>query len=192
MTEKPKEKSTLKEKLLCSLIATIAFLYVSNVLLDDRPAIYKDHKAELLQYPVKLSTNRIYDLNLKSYYVNEIANDKPTILMFWATWCGYCSRELPEVAEFYAKHKDKVNIIPISYGDSVDEIKSFYKRNGGGQLVSYLTKNSFMQMQLEARAVPTFILVDQNSNAIARLRPKWHKDDVFQLVNRLILDAKAF
>jgi thiol-disulfide isomerase/thioredoxin len=32
----------------------------------------------------------------------EVSGDKPSVLIFWATWCGYCQELMPELAEFEA------------------------------------------------------------------------------------------
>ncbi len=40
------------------------------------------------------------------------------ILNFWATWCGPCQQEMPDMEAFYKKHKDNVEILAINYTPS--------------------------------------------------------------------------
>ena len=32
----------------------------------------------------------------------EVSDAQPSVLIFWATWCGYCQKLMPELAEFKA------------------------------------------------------------------------------------------
>ena len=42
---------------------------------------------------------------------------------FWATWCGPCREEFPDLVRIGADHKDKVDLITVSL-DEVSEINS--------------------------------------------------------------------
>lgn len=42
---------------------------------------------------------------------------KPTIINFWATWCGYCKDEMPEFEKAFQKYGDQINFVMI---DAVD------------------------------------------------------------------------
>ena len=48
------------------------------------------------------------DVNGKTVKLSDvIAKNKFTILEFWASWCGPCRGEIPNLKKAYAKYKDK-------------------------------------------------------------------------------------
>ena len=60
----------------------------------------------------------------------SISNYKGKVVLvdFWATWCGPCVGELPNVIKAYEKYHDKgFEIIGISLDDSESKLKSFIK-----------------------------------------------------------------
>jgi len=46
------------------------------------------------------------------------------IIVFWASWCGPCRSEIPEIKEIYKKYKNsKVDIINISIDENTNSWK---------------------------------------------------------------------
>lgn len=46
---------------------------------------------------------------------------RPLLINFWATWCGPCREEFPDLVKIGADHKDKIDLITISL-DELSEI----------------------------------------------------------------------
>lgn len=42
---------------------------------------------------------------------------KATVLVVWATWCGDCIREIPELNELAKKYKDNENVMLVAFSD---------------------------------------------------------------------------
>lgn len=62
-----------------------------------------------------------------------IVGDKPTVMVFWATWCPYCKAFMPYVAEIQKDYgQDKINVVLINS-----------KERGIGDPVAYLETLEF-------------------------------------------------
>lgn len=48
---------------------------------------------------------------------NEDLKGKATIMVVWATWCGDCIREIPELNELATKYKDNEDVVFIAWSD---------------------------------------------------------------------------
>jgi len=72
---------------------------------------------------------RLSDFRGKAVYVN-----------LWATWCGPCRAELPDMAELLARHSGELAIIAVNRREPLDRARSFLEklpRNDGGSGVSF-------------------------------------------------------
>ena len=68
----------------------------------------------LLHVGDKMMDFTFYDRDDKVHKLSEFVGKKPVILQFSTKGCGACHAIRPEIEEFYAKHKDEVEIITIS------------------------------------------------------------------------------
>lgn len=51
---------------------------------------------------------------------------KPTILVFWASWCPHCQRELPVIQSIYKDLAPKgLNVVGVSVDRSIGDAKGF-------------------------------------------------------------------
>lgn len=103
---------------------------------------------------------------------------KVTLINFWATWCGPCKRELPDLVALSSElASQNVKIIGVSTdrgANVVDEVSAFVKEHG----LTY--QNVIANADLEEafgniRAIPISFLIDAHgkiSQTIVGLRSK--------------------
>ncbi|MBQ1174717.1 MAG: TlpA family protein disulfide reductase [Alistipes sp.] len=56
---------------------------------------------------------------------------KPTLLIFWATWCPPCRLELSKLQEHIIdRYGDKINVLPISRGEERAKVEEYISKMG--------------------------------------------------------------
>jgi len=95
---------------------------------------------------------------------------KVVLVDFWATWCGPCRGELPNVLAAYKKYHDKgFEIIGISLDQDENTLKSFIKENGMAwpQYFDGLGWGSKLGQKYGINSIPMTFLLDQEGKIVA-------------------------
>jgi thiol-disulfide isomerase/thioredoxin len=95
------------------------------------------------------------------------------MLDFWATWCGPCVGEVPNVAAVYAKYHDKgFEIIGISLDQAgaKDKLTTFTKEHSMPWRQYYDGKywENELAVKYGVRSIPATYLIDSSGKIIAK------------------------
>ncbi|OOF87708.1 protein disulfide oxidoreductase [Rodentibacter ratti] len=71
------------------------------------------------EIPPEISKTALYDLQGNSFFLPQIAQDKPMLVYFWGTWCGYCRYTSPAINDL-AKEGYPVVSIALRSGSEKD------------------------------------------------------------------------
>jgi thiol-disulfide isomerase/thioredoxin len=93
---------------------------------------------------------------------------KVVILNFWATWCGPCREEIPEMIDLASRYKDRVQIVGASVDDiSPAEVNEFAKRMG----INYPVVMAGLDLVSEyggVPALPTSFVIDTHGRVVQK------------------------
>jgi thiol-disulfide isomerase/thioredoxin len=107
-----------------------------------------------LNFSLKSSNGNLYQL--------EDYRGHPVMLNFWATWCGPCKIEMPEIQKIYEEYQEMgLVVLAINNQGSPEEVSNYGKENG---LSFPLLLDSDGQISGNYRvgAFPTSFFVDQD------------------------------
>ena len=110
------------------------------------------------------------DFTLKTVAGNTVnlsntLKTKPAVLVFWATWCPACVREIPDVEKFYRSKGDEVAVIAINIQESEKVIAKFVSKKGISYPVALDTTGKIAQ-SYGVRGIPSVIAVDKNGDIL--------------------------
>ena len=97
--------------------------------------------------------------------------NKATLLVFWATWCPYCVKEIPDLKKMNAAYKDKgLKVLAIDLGESAAKVQAYAKENGLDYTI-LLDKENKVASQYGVMGIPTSILIDSRNTIQYRGTP---------------------
>ena len=98
----------------------------------------------------------------------EGARGKVVLLNFWATWCGPCRMEVPDLVELQNKYKDRLQVIGLVVDDAdEDAVKAFAKKYGVNYPVALATNELRIQFG-GIPALPTSFLIDAQGRVVQK------------------------
>ncbi|OPA73672.1 hypothetical protein BVG16_26595 [Paenibacillus selenitireducens] len=58
-------------------------------------------------------------------------SEKPTVLLFFTSWCPYCNEDAPKIVSLNKKYNNQINIYGINllYRDEVSEVQNYVKKH---------------------------------------------------------------
>lgn len=91
--------------------------------------------------------------------------DKNVILNFWATWCGYCVVEMPDLQKLQEAHKDDLLVLTVNVGESKEDVLKFMEENNL-DLTVVLDEKMDVANTYGVRSYPTTISVNKKGEAV--------------------------
>ena len=108
-------------------------------------------------------------------------NGKPVLMVFWATWCPHCRREMPNIEATWNRYKDQgleiVAVTKNSGRQNSDQVREYISANGltfpigvdlGGQ-----TSRAY-----SVQGIPAAALIDKTGKVVVRDHPTRITDEV--------------
>ena len=148
-------KSINYKKLLKNAVSLLLTFVIMSSILDfiRKPTV-----------PDNINTTALYDLQGNPFFLPQLAQDKPTLLYFWGTWCGYCRYTSPAINDL-AKEGYPVVSVALRSG-STQEVADYLAEHQ----YSFTTVNDpqgELANQWEVGVTPTIIILHNGKMDLA-------------------------
>jgi len=141
-----------------------SYLY-KKLLAQIEAAKHTEEGAEYVDFSMPDPSGKIISIS------DYVSKNKYTLVDFWASWCGPCRAEMPNVAEAYSKFHDKgLEIVGVSLDEEKNAwIESIKKLNMPWPQMSDLKGwESEGAAKYAIKAIPANLLIDQNGIVVAK------------------------
>jgi len=110
---------------------------------------------------------QLNDLNGKPVSLAE-ARGKIVLLNFWATWCGPCRAEIPDLVDLQKRYADKFEIIALATDeDDPDEVRRFVLQSGINYRVA-MSSDAVRRDYGGIAALPTSFVIDPQGRIVQK------------------------
>ncbi len=95
----------------------------------------------------------------------------PVLVNFWASWCGPCAREIPELVAVDADYGEELALVGVNVQDTVVNARSF-ERDQGVTYPSFHDEGAVIAAAfggIAPEALPSTILLDADHRVAVRL-----------------------
>ena len=122
--------------------------------------------------------------------LSELLKDKEVVVLnIFASWCGPCEKEFPDMEKTYQKYKDKMEIVAVSGDtvlDSMDDMIKYKEEHNLSFLIGM--KNESID-SLKVGGFPTTYIIDRNGRIVFSQSSAFlHEGDFEKVVTSLMGD----
>jgi thiol-disulfide isomerase/thioredoxin len=98
---------------------------------------------------------------------------KVVLLNFWATWCGPCRAEIPDLVALQERYKGRLQIIGLNVDDEEADIQQYVQETGINYPVA-MTSNDVRIQFGGIPALPTSFLLDTEGRVVQKHVGLWN------------------
>ena len=99
--------------------------------------------------------------------LEQYKGKKAVWIVFWATWCPYCEKEIENLKKLYKNHNDKVEIIAINvtFKDSLEKTKNYIKKHNLPYKVVF---DGDIAKQYAVRGIPFQVVINKDGKVVEK------------------------
>lgn len=87
-----------------------------------------DKKVDVVEIGKSAPDFTLTDINGKDVTLSDFKGKK-VLLNFWATWCPYCVKEMPDLNKVYKENEEDLVVIGIDVGEDINTVSKFLEEN---------------------------------------------------------------
>ncbi|MBU5670148.1 TlpA family protein disulfide reductase [Peptoniphilus sp. MSJ-1] len=152
----------------------------------------KANTIDLIERPFETFNFQTIDIKTGEIVKSEDVYNKPyTMINIWATYCGPCKKELPDLQKLYENYGDKINILGIvadtnaNMTTNVEEALAIMK-DAGVEYVNIMPNPTMEEDMSKITAFPTTIFVDDKGNVVGGYLGAYEYDRVAATIDELL------
>ena len=136
-----------------------------------------------------MAGNGIVEVTDANFDQDVLKSDKPVLVDFWATWCGPCNAELPNMKKLAKDFAGQpLVIISVSWDSDEQKWKDFINKNEM-TWVQYRDADHHLSNLFGINAIPHYFTIDSDGVLTAEMLGEGH--DVEGKLRKLVAKAKA-
>ena len=122
--------------------------------------------------------------------LSELLKDKEVVVLnIFASWCGPCEKEFPDMEKTYQKYKDKMEIVAVSGDLVLDEMEDMVKYKEEHNLSFLIGMKNESIDSLKIGGFPTTNIIDRNGRIVFSQSSAFlHEGDFEKVVTSLMGD----
>ena len=115
--------------------------------------------------------------------LSELLQDKEVVVLnIFASWCGPCEREFPEIEKVYRKYKDKMEVVAVSGDLMLDTMDDMVKYKEEHSLSFPVGMKNESIDSLKIGGFPTTYIIDRNGNIVFSQSGGFRSEEDFEKV----------
>lgn len=162
------ERKIMRKLLLLTALIAILTVGCSNENIVEPPEEPSEPKTETQQdsnEAIMAPDFELESLDGSTLKLSEL-RDKNVILNFWATWCGYCVIEMPDLQKLQEAHEDNLLVLTVNVGESKEVVLNFMEENNL-DLTVVLDEKMNVANAYGIRSYPTTIAINKKGEAVS-------------------------
>lgn len=159
----------MKNKRIIIYVAILAVLFALSIF------VYDEYSDDFMSNDISDTDKTSDDKQLAPNFIVTDTNGnivnfsdftgKPSVINFWASWCGPCKQELPYFDSIYQDYGDKINVLMVNLTDGIretaDKARSYIADSGYSFNVYFDTENDVGD-KYYLGSIPLTVFVDRD------------------------------
>lgn len=117
-------------------------------------------------FPTEVALKTVDDKSVREVLVDS---SKHNLIVFWASWCGPCRMEIPQIKKLYERKGEKLNVVSIS----VDKDRNMWKKAMQKEqmpwkqfLLPMGETYAMLDKKYNLQTIPIWVLLDGNGKVV--------------------------
>ncbi|MEK7628640.1 MAG: TlpA disulfide reductase family protein [Patescibacteria group bacterium] len=135
---------------------------------------------------------RLMDSGNQAVSLQDVLGNKPAVINAWASWCPYCTKELPDLVALQKEFGEDVKVIAINRAETHKSAIRYLEKIGAVGEITYLyDNNDEWYRAIGGYVMPETLFVDAMGKIIYHNRGPLNSEQLRERVRGLLNGATA-